>query len=165
MAFNNIKTMFPCICKYTQKLVFVAILVICAKTTFSVANRQKNWRHFLRSLPVNFCHPDTKSDWFLPAPQYSQATRFPGRQLRRWSWGSQEELHTRRSQAACTVSPVLSSPSNFSTPDNNIEGQKIIIGDLVKSSTKVDGPSLIFDLIQEASNNFRHSVQLNGELG
>ena len=60
---------------------------------------------------------------------------------------------------------MLSSPSNFSTPDYNIEGQKIIIEDLVKSSTEVDGASLIFDLIQEASNNFRHSVQLNGELG
>ena len=60
---------------------------------------------------------------------------------------------------------MLLSPSNFSTPDNDIEGQKIIIGDLVESSTKVDGAPLVFDLIQEASNNFRHSVQLNGELG
>ena len=32
---------------------------------------------------------------------------------------------------------------------------------LVKSSAKVDGASLILDLIKEASNHFRHSVQLN----
>ena len=32
---------------------------------------------------------------------------------------------------------------------------------LVKSSAKVDGASLILDLVKEASNHFRHGVQLN----
>ena len=35
---------------------------------------------------------------------------------------------------------------------------------LVKSSTEVDRASLILDLVKEASNHFRHRVQLNKEL-